>query len=265
MNIFSTNKAAELIWANWVNNSKLEFLPDTCRPMTREEGYACQSMLPKVSGQKVIGWKIAATSSVGQAHINVNGPLAGRILSGQIFQDGDAVPSVGNWMQVAEPEMAFCLKSDLIARNLVYSEDEVMLAVESLHPSLEIPNSRFTKFTDAGEAQLLADNACAHHFILGPQAPEGWRNLDLSAHSVNANVISLDGKRWERTGSGSAVLGDPRKALTWLVNELSSQGISLYAGEFITTGTCMTPLELVTGDTVTADFGVLGKVALRFV
>jgi 2-keto-4-pentenoate hydratase len=130
---------------------------------------------------------------------------------------------------------------------------------------LELPNSRFTKFTAVGEAQLLADNACAHHFVLGPRAPDIWRNLDLSSHSVNANVISKNGEKWERAGSGAAVLGDPRIALTWLVNELTSKGINLYAGEFITTGTCMTPLELVTGDFVSANFGVLGKVALHFI
>jgi hypothetical protein len=50
------------------------------------------------------GLEIAATSAVGQAHINVSGLMAGRILSGQVLQDGDEVPSLGNWMRVAEPE-----------------------------------------------------------------------------------------------------------------------------------------------------------------
>jgi 2-keto-4-pentenoate hydratase len=40
--------------------------------------------------------------------------------------------------------------------------------------------------------------------------------------------------------------------------------MTLRAGQFITTGTCMTPLQIEPGDAVTADFGVLGQVSMRF-
>ena len=242
----------------------LNALPEACRPQTAGQGYAAQAQLPGVAGRSVVGWKIAATSTNGQAHINVSGPLAGRLLSGQVFDSGATVPSAGNRMRVAEPEMAFVFARDLPARAQPYDPAEVMAAVASLHPSIEIPNSRFAEFTQAGEAQLLADNACAHQFILGPRAPEGWQALDLATHPVAARVTHRDGSAWERSGSGAAVLGDPRVALAWLVNELSAQGIDLQAGQFVTTGTCMAPLELTEGDTVRADFGPLGHIGLRF-
>jgi len=60
------------------------------------------------------------------------------------------------------------------------------------------------------------------------------------------------------------VLGDPRIALTWLANQLSSQGITLQKGHVVTTGTCMVPLELEPGDSVSADYGPLGRVTLIF-
>ena len=264
MHTNASQQAAETIWTHWQNNTRLDALPSDLRPTTRQEGYAVQAMLPAVTSRTVLGWKIAATSAVGQAHINVSGPMAGRILSGQVLHDGDEVPSIGNWMRVAEPEIAFVMRSDLIPRADAYSLEEVMQAVGALHPSLEIPNSRYTVFTAVGEAQLAADNACAHQFILGPKAPESWRDIDLSKHTVHAKVTASNGAVWKREGTGAAVLGDPRIALTWLVNELTSQGISLHAGQFVTTGTCMTPLELNSGDTVDADFGVLGRVGLRF-
>ena len=65
-------------------------------------------------------------------------------------------------------------------------------------------------------------------------------------------------------GLGANVLGDPRAALTWLVNELSGLGIVIAAGQVVTTGTCATPLPVAAGDTVTADFGALGRVSLCF-
>lgn len=264
MSVTDSFSAARLIWQQWQAGSSFTGLPEDCRPTTRMAGYAAQACLPQVSGRNVLGWKIAATSLAGQKHINVSGPLAGRILSGQVLPPDDLVPPEGNRMRVAEPEMAFVMGRDLPARTEAYVEAEVMAAVSCLHPSLEIPNSRFAVFTEAGEAQLLADNACAHQFILGPQAPVLWRTLDLSRHPVHARVTHRDGNSWTRDGSGAAVLGDPRKALTWLVNELSSLGIGLNKGQFVTTGTCMPPLELTEGDTVEADFGPLGRVGLQF-
>ena len=46
----------------------------------------------------------------------------------------------GNKMAAAECEFVFKLKSDLAPRK-PYSRDEVLNAVESLHPGLELPDS----------------------------------------------------------------------------------------------------------------------------
>lgn len=257
-------RAADILWQHWQAGDVLQTLPTECRPPTRAEGYAAQAQLPSVSGRRVEGWKIAATSAVGQAHINVSGPIAGRLLSGQVLDVGATVPSAGNRMRVAEPEIAFTLGRDLPPRERPYDTAEVLDAVTTVHPALEMPDSRFADFTRAGEAQLLADNACAHHFILGPAATVAWRDIDLRTHAVRGHVTRANGSTWTRDGTGAAVLGDPRVALAWLVNELTAQGITLRSGEFITTGTCMQPLEIEPGDAVQADFGALGQVSMRF-
>jgi 2-keto-4-pentenoate hydratase len=163
-------------------------------------------------------------------------------------------------MRVAEPEFAFTFASDLAPRSTAYTTDEVLDAVASLHPAIEVPDSRYTDFARAGAAQLIADNACADYFVLGPPAQAPWRSLDLAAHRVSAHVVG----RYTREGSGANVLGDPRVALTWLVNELSGIGVTLNTGQVVTTGTCMVPLEIEVGDLVRADFGVLGAVEVRF-
>jgi 2-keto-4-pentenoate hydratase len=253
-----------MVWAQWQSEQVFPSFPENCRPLTPMQGYQTQAHLPAVSGRQVIGWKIAATSRNGQAHINVSGPLAGRLLSGQVFESGATVPSAGNRMRVAEPEFAFTMGQDLLPQTTPFSLPEVMAAVATLHPAIEIPDSRLAPFTEAGEAQLLADNACARHFVLGPPAPESWRQLDLSTHAVEAQVHQGANVRYSRTGSGAWVLGDPRIALTWLANQLSSLGITLEKGHVVTTGTCMVPLELVPADTAKADFGELGQVSMHF-
>eukprot|EP01031_Cornospumella_fuschlensis_P022826 gene22826-27804_t len=257
-------QAAQVIWELWQSGQTRQALPETCKPLTAIQGYQAQAQLPMVSGRAVVGWKIAATSSNGQAHINVSSPLAGRLLSGQVFESGAAVPSKGNRMRVAEPEFAFTMGQDLTPKTEPYSVAEVMAAVATLHPAIEVPDSRLEPFTEAGEAQLLADNACARHFVLGPAAPEGWQNTDLSQHEVHSQVMQGESLRYIRKGSGAWVLGDPRMALTWLANQLSSLGITLQKGHVVTTGTCMVPLELEPGETAHADFGVLGQVNMHF-
>jgi 2-keto-4-pentenoate hydratase len=165
----------------------------------------------------------------------------------------------GNEMRVAEPEFAFHMKTDLPARSAPYTMQQVLDAVDTLHPAIEIPDSRFADFAAAGEAQLIADNACAHLFVLGPATTADWRSLDLVEERP---VITMRGQQF--IGHGKNVLGDPRLALTWLANELRQLGATLKAGRVVTTGTCHPPLPIAAGDFCAVDFGVLGKVSVGF-
>jgi 2-keto-4-pentenoate hydratase len=259
----SAREAAALLWRQRCDGTVIDALPPALRPRDHAQGHAIQSELPRVAGQHVVGWKIAATSLAGQQHINVGGPLAGRILSGFVFAPGAALPLAGNRMRVVEPEFTFRLGATLAPRALPYTPAEVLAAVSSLHPAFEVPDSRFADFTRAGQAQLIADDACCGLFVFGAAAPQAWRRIDLPGHRVHAVVRGADGStRLARQGQGSAALGDPRLALVWLVNELSSLGIALEAGGFVSTGTCMQPLAIAPGDRVEADYGALGTLAI---
>lgn len=256
-------KAAELLWQHRCAGTVLDALPAALRPTSTAQGHAIQAQWPLIAGQRVVGWKIAATSEAGQKHINVSGPLAGRILSSFVVDEGAAVSLTGNRMHVVEPEFAFSIGRDLPPRAAPYTVAEVLDAVASLHPAFEVPDSRYAVFTRVGQAQLIADDACCGPFLFGRAAPASWRDLGLSEHRVQATVSNREGVRFTREGAGRAALGDPRTALTWLVNELSSLGLTLEVGQFVSTGTCMVPLEVEPGDAVHADFGVLGALALR--
>jgi 2-keto-4-pentenoate hydratase len=258
--------AARLLWETRLTGQTLQGLPPGLRPVDPASGYAIQALLPAVTGRTVVGWKIAATSAAGQAHIGVDGPLAGRVLSGLVDADGDTVSLTGNVMRVAEPEFAFRVGQRLAPREAPYTVPEVLDAMDALLPSIEVPNSRFEDFARAGEAQLIADDACAHRFAIGLPTDADWRGMDLRVHRVRATVHGPDGAaHTQREGDGTAVLGDPRVALAWLVNEVSGLGVALEPGQFISTGTCMVPLPVGPGERVEVDYGVLGRLSLRFV
>lgn len=251
--------ASRTLHDHWRAGTKLGNLDASVRPRDRTEGYAIQAAIENYSSGSLFGWKIAATSEAGQKHINVDGPMAGRILPDTVIPDGGTASMTGNEMRVAEPEFAFRMRADLPPRASPHSVREVVDSVGTLHPAIEIPDSRFKDFVSAGAAQIIADNACAHLFVLGPPTTSDWRGLDLVEEKP---VIALRGKRY--VGHGKNVLGDPLIALTWLANELRQLGLTLRAGEVVTTGTCHPPLPIEAGDLLQADFGSIGKVSVAF-
>jgi 2-keto-4-pentenoate hydratase len=252
--------ASALLVEHWRTGRRLAALPDGLRPATRAEGYAIQAELERPGASPIAGWKIAATSLAGQRHIGVDGPMAGRLPADRVLEDGAAMSLDGNHMRVAEVEFVFRMARTLPPRAEPYAVEEVLDAVAALHPGIEVPDSRFADFAVVGAPQLIADDACAHLFVLGAACPEEWRGLDLAAWKPVARV----GDRYTREGLGANVLGSPCLALAWLANELSGIGVPLAAGQFVTTGTCVTPLDIRPGDVVEADFGMLGKVSARF-
>jgi len=251
-------EAAETIWASWERGQRLQELPDSCRPRSLEEGYAAQAMLEEISGSPSLGWKIAATNVTGQRHIGVDGPIGGRLLATKVAGGDDPVPVADNHMRVAEAEFAFVLARDVPPRNQAYTAAEVFACIASLHPAIELPDSRFEDFARAGGPQLAADDACAGWFKLGEAADDGWRELDLAAHPVSLLV----NERQATSGHGADVLGGPLVALAWLANSHGLRGCGLSAGDIVTTGVCGVPSPIGEGDHVCADFGSLGRVAL---
>ena len=251
--------ASRILHDHWRAGTKFAGLEPSQRPRHRAEGYAIQAGIETHATGSLFGWKIATTSEAGQKHINVDGPMAGRILSETVIADGGTASMAGNEMRVAEPEFAFRMATDLPLRPSPYTVQQVLDAVDTLHPAVEIPDSRFADFVTAGAAQIIADNACAHLFVLGAAATSNWRSLDLVEQKP---VIKLRGKQF--IGHGKNVLGDPGIALAWLANELSQLGITLRAGQVVTTGTCHPPLPIQSGDLFEADFGLIGKVSVAF-
>ncbi len=255
----TAQRAADWIWDAWQRGEVLDDLSADLKPQTREEGYAIQACIGRPPSDRLAGWKIAATSTAGQSHIGVDGPLAGRIFENRVTEPGATISIKNNRMRVAEPEFAFRLGCDIAPRTTPYSIEEVLACVSDLHLAFELPDSRFNDFAAVGGPTLIADNACARDLVVGPAVAADWRTLDLSTHAITGHVAG----RIERDGSGANVLGDPRIALSWLVNELSAVDQDISAGQIVTTGTTLVPLEIVEGDDVMADFGVLGQIQVH--
>lgn len=251
--------AADLLWRTRLQQERIDALPEQLRPATLAEGYAIQDAMVALARQPVTGWKIAATSKAGQAHIGVTEPLAGRLFADFVLKSGAELPGAKLHMKVVEAEFAFRMGRALPPRPEPYSQAQVCGAVDALHLAIEVPDARYDDFANVGAPQIAADDAFASWFLLGPRISH-WTDLDLAQQKVrvlrNGNVAE--------EGSGANALGDPRIALTWLANHLAKRGIGLKEGDVVTTGTCITPALLQPGDRFVADFAGLGQVSVAF-
>lgn len=259
---FPAKEASDLLIEHWENGTTLTQLPAHLNPQTIAQGFEIQSHVERLTSSPLWGWKIAATSAAGQKHINVDRPLAGRVLKERITPYGEKVPLGPNRMSVAELEFAFRVGQDIKPRaGGEWQTEEVMSMVDGLFLGSEIPDSRFEDFTGVGAAALLADNACGDRYVLGPEVKD-WRERDLVPHVVKGWIVGREAEVSE--GKGGNVLGDPKIAMTWIANELSNFGITLKKGEFVTTGTCVFPLTVKPGDKVIGDYGDMGQLEIEF-
>ncbi|HEX2114663.1 MAG TPA: hydratase, partial [Alphaproteobacteria bacterium] len=160
----------------WQIGNLLPELPVYCRPRTSAEAYRIQDLLAEELGVPVGGWKIGCTSAAARKILKSRGPFAGRIFAPRIFESGVTLPGSAYPMRGLEGEFAFRLKKALPPRRRAYTLREVTDAVGSLHPAIEIVDSRFTDWLKVGVPSLIADQGCNGALVLGPAVPR-WRQI----------------------------------------------------------------------------------------
>jgi 2-keto-4-pentenoate hydratase len=255
--------AGELYRAR-VEHRTIASLPDGMVPTTTDDGYAVAAAWTDHADWEVVGWKIGCTSRAAQEMLSVAHPIGGRVFGPFVHRSPAALEGSDFTAPLVEGEFAFTLGADLPARERPYERAEVEAAIASVHPAIEIVDTRFANFITAGAPNLIADCGANGALILGPPTTE-WRGIDLAAAPV---TMHIDGEV-VGAGTGADVYGHPLDALTWLVGILSNAGagVGLRAGQVVTTGTCTGAVPLPAGSTAVTDHGPLGsaEVTLRAV
>jgi 2-oxo-hept-3-ene-1,7-dioate hydratase len=77
-------------------------------------------------------------------------------------------------------------------------------------------------------------------------------------------IMSKNGEV-EETGLAAGVLGHPAMGVAWLANKLGAHGVSLEPGHIVLAGSFTRVVFARKGDTLNADFGQLGALAIQFV
>ena len=224
-------------------------LPQAARPQSEADAYVIQKAVLDRLGERIGGYKVGFSPE--------GGIFCAPIYASRIAASPARMPAGGFHLIGIECEIGFRLNRALALRPQPYGRDEV-LAAASLHPTIEVVDSRYQDFRSLDRLQVLADNFSNGGLVYG-SAASGWQGIDLVHPPIE---VSADGKPFaECTGLRA---GDPIGLLVDLVNHLAKDKGGLAAGTFVTTGTHTGLVFTEAGAHIRADYGPLGIVEVVF-
>lgn len=223
-------------------------LPADALPQSEADSYQVQDAVIAKLGETVGGWKVGISP--------LGGHFAAPIYASTVHPSPATLPARGFKIIGIECEIGFRFNKALPARPQPYSRDEV-LAAASLHPTIEVVDSRYQDFRSLDRLLVLADNFSNGALVYGAAA-SGWEGMDLAHPPIE---VTADGKPFaECTGLRA---GNPIDLAVAAVNHANGRG-GIAAGTVVTTGTHTGLIFTDPGVKIVADFGKLGRVEVSF-
>lgn len=231
-------------------------LTDT-HELTVADGYAVQRELVHsrlAEGEHLVGTKLGLTSRAKQQTMGVTVPIHGWLTSAMVLPAEEPL-NVDEFIHPrVEPEIVLRLGANLHGPGATVQD--VFAATTAVCAGLEIIDSRYQDFRFT-LPDVVADNASASRFVLGPTARPA--DVDLSLLGC---VLEVDGDL-VASAAGAAVLGHPAEAVALLANSLAENDQYLRAGWTVLAGALTDAVPVNVGTVITATFGRLGSVTLR--
>jgi 2-oxo-hept-3-ene-1,7-dioate hydratase len=253
------DKAADLLLTAEKERKPVVQLSKTWPDITIEDAYAISSEVTRrkiAAGAQLIGHKIGLTSKAMQQSSQINEPDYGHLLDNMLVADGAKVPHANYCVPRVELELAFVLAKPLKGPGVGLLD--VLRATEYVVPSIEIIDARVQNPRKIFDT--VADNGAAAGIVVGGR-PVGPMDIDLRW----VGGVMYRNSEIEETGVSAGVLGHPALGIAWLANKLAPFGGVLEPGNIMLSGSFIRPVWAEKGDTLHADFGPLGSVAVQFV
>ena len=240
--------AAEFLDAAAAAGGALPAIPEECRPQTAADGERVFAARWAKTGQPAVAWKAAA----------VGGAMAlAPFFEGMVLDSPAQMAGASFNHCVIEAEVAFRMGAALGPREGGYSDAEVQAAVSAVFGVIEAPNIRYAELPP-NFPSMAADGIGAQALVLGPEIAD-WQERDLDAIAVE---ILIDG---EQVAEGREERPSPLGILTAAVNEIAARGMTVEAGQVITTGAAALHQPGRAGQTAVVRFPGVGEVVLELV
>jgi 2-keto-4-pentenoate hydratase len=220
-------------------------LPEALRPADTHAAYAIQRAL--LADQAIGGWKVGLGPHGSMLCAPM--PAAGIVASPATLGRGR--------LRGIEAEVSFRLGADLPSRIAPYGREEVIAALETAHPSIEVLESAYADPDAVDQLSRLADLIMHGGFVFGPGVV-GWRELDFGAMTVTQTI---NGAALQRTGNPA---GDMIRLVVWLADEGARWAGGLRAGQIVTCGSWTGKTLAAPGARASVAFPGLGEASVAF-
>jgi 2-oxo-hept-3-ene-1,7-dioate hydratase len=252
-------KAADILMAAEKERKQAVQISTTWPDITIEDAYAISTEVANrkiAAGARLIGHKVGLTSKAMQRSSQIDEPDFGYLLDYMMIPDGAKVAHAGYCRPRVEIELAFVLGKPLKGPGVGLTD--VLRATEYVVPAIEIVDARIQdprKIFDT-----VSDNGAAAGIVVGGR-PIGPLEVDLRW----VGGIMYRNSEIEETGVAAGVLGHPALGVAWLANKLGQHDVTMEPGHIVLAGSFTRVVFAQKGDTLHADFGPLGGIAVQFV
>jgi len=228
----------------------LAALPEDCRPVDMTDAYAIQRLVFANLGGVAAAWKVGAGAPDAM-------PACAAIAESTLCGDGAVLPADMFNMVGAEAEIGYRLGRDLPPRGEPYSLEEVKAAVASVHPVIEISDTRFVAWASQNRPSHVADQLNHGALAVGPTSAQ---LTDIDPLQQRA-IMNVNGEVRANTTGGNPA-GDPLRLLLWLANDGAHSMGGLGAGCVVTTGSLTGVIFATPPVNLRADLPGLGTVRM---
>jgi 2-keto-4-pentenoate hydratase len=214
------------------------------------QAYAVQQLVAAKLGP-IGGWKVGAA---GQAAPPSCAPMPD---SGLFKGPKNLDPKVFTQREV-EAEIGFTFRTDLPPRDTPYTAADILAAIGTCQPGLEVLQSRLENPGAAAPLALLADFIQTGAYVWGEPIAD-WQNIDFTAMQVIQTISG--GPSVSRIGNPA---GSMVRLMVWLANTGAVWAGGIKAGQLVTCGSWTGKTQAPADSEVEAEFIGAGPVSLSF-
>ncbi len=198
--------------------------PVSLVPPDRDAAYGIQQDVLQRLGSPISAWKVGTAQTPGE--------VQGSPIPSSYIQSGSGLIRLADHEICGlELELAFQFKRSFPHRNTPYTDSEVLEALESMAPTIEIVSSRYQGWPNVPDLLKLADLQNHGALIIGPSVP--YRaDFPFLNPTLQLTVNDIECAK-SPTGNPA---GDPRHLLPAFVRQCANRGLAIESGHWVTTG-----------------------------
>jgi 2-keto-4-pentenoate hydratase len=219
------------------------------RPQTEASAYAVQHAVAETLGP-IGGWKVGAGGPDDRPSA---APLPASVI---VAAPARLPPHYSD--RLVEAEIAFRIDRDLPPRETAYTRDEVLAAIGSCHPVVEVVQWRIKDWRPAPAILKLADNLGHGGLVVGEPKPD-WRAVDFNTLEVTQEIAGQAAKQARGNPAGDMI-----RLVAWLADEGAVWAGGLKAGQIVTCGSWTGITEAAAEAPVVVTFAGFTPLTLSF-